>query len=37
MYDILTVVAAGMGIIFMLFVAVLFGWRAIKKRKKGEG
>lgn len=34
MYDVLTVVAASMSIIFIVFIAVLFGWRAIKKGKK---
>lgn len=36
MYDILTGVAAGMGIVFMVLVAVLFGWKAVKKSKKGK-
>ena len=36
MYNALTVVAAGMGIIFMVVIAVLFGWKATKKGRKGK-
>jgi len=36
MYDVLTVVAAGIGAVFMLAVTVLFGWRAAKKGKRGR-
>jgi len=35
MYDVLTVVFAGVAMVFMVFIAVLFGWR-VKKGKKGK-